>query len=145
VDPFAGQRWYEIEPAHIAWHAFSVGILGLMLLILIVSVESLGEPEASVGAGPSDRIAVPVEVEPLSRSREHSRVRFPGAVEPRADVALYIRVDGHVARQQLDQGEAVGAGHIVAEHWCDRRVSRLPAAASGSDAFPSGSNTPACL
>lgn len=88
MDPFAGQRWRGVRLEHLAWHAFSGGVLGLLLLILLVSVNSLGEPVASVKAGPPAQIAVPVEIEPVERGRDHTRVRLPGVADPYARVEL---------------------------------------------------------
>lgn len=46
MDPFSGQRWSTITPERIAWHAFTVGVLALLLVVLLVSVEILGDARA---------------------------------------------------------------------------------------------------
>jgi hypothetical protein len=66
MDPFSGQRWSAFTPERIAWHMFTVGVLALLLLVLIVSVESLGDPP-SVEAAPPETTEAPVE----ARRTEH--------------------------------------------------------------------------
>ncbi len=61
MDPLVGQywisggfgRWLGHMPVRFAWYLFAVGLLGLLLLVLIVSANTLGEPP--VAAGPAQR------------------------------------------------------------------------------------------
>jgi membrane fusion protein (multidrug efflux system) len=117
VDPFVGQRWTEVWPERVAWHLFTVGVLGVLLLILLVSVRSLGEPipppgAAAAGAG---QAAVPVRVEAVRAERPVSRVRLPGVVEPLARIELGFRVDGQIERYHVLEGQRVEAGEIIAD------------------------------
>jgi hypothetical protein len=57
--PRNGQRRTTFTPEQIAWHLFSVGLIGLMLLVLLVSVESLGDPKPSVDGTPIERATAP--------------------------------------------------------------------------------------
>lgn len=72
--PRNGQRRSGFRPERLAWHLFSIGIIGLMLLVLLVSVQSLGDPDPAVEAAPVERARAPT-VEPLEEpGREHSAV-----------------------------------------------------------------------
>jgi RND family efflux transporter MFP subunit len=114
MDPFSGQRWNEVRPEQIGWHLFTVGVLGLMLLVLLVSVQSLGEPP-SIETGPPMRTAIPVEVEPVQERSRHSTLRLPGVVEPGSRAELGFRVDGHIAGFRVREGERVEVGEIIAD------------------------------
>ena len=59
MDPIIGNRWFAVTPERIAWHAFTLGILALLLLVLLVSVQSLGEPRPGVDAPPPERATRP--------------------------------------------------------------------------------------
>jgi hypothetical protein len=48
---YSGKRSPGEWPERLAWHVFSVGVLGLLLVVLLIAVESLGEwPPAADGA-----------------------------------------------------------------------------------------------
>lgn len=72
--PRNGQRRTTFTPEQIAWHVFSVGIIALMLLVLLVSVESLGDPKPSVDGAPIERATAPKIERPVGPARDHSAV-----------------------------------------------------------------------
>jgi hypothetical protein len=57
--PRNGPRRSGFSPEQIAWHLFSVGIIGLMLLVLLITVQSLGDPDPSVESAPVERARAP--------------------------------------------------------------------------------------
>ena len=60
MNPFEGQRQLEIRAEQVVWHLVSVGIIGLLLLVLLVSV-SLIDERAAAGRDPATQMARPVE------------------------------------------------------------------------------------
>jgi len=61
MDHFDVNRWIEEWSERLAWHVFTLGVLGLLLLVLQVSVDQLGEPPSSADVGAPIRTAIPVE------------------------------------------------------------------------------------
>jgi multidrug efflux pump subunit AcrA (membrane-fusion protein) len=112
VYPFAGQRWYDVWPERIAWHVFTVGVLGLLLLVLLISIDSLGERTAKAD---TVRAAIPVQVESVEPRSRHSSIRLPGVAQPGARVELGFRVDGHSAGFRAEEGQRVEVGEVIAD------------------------------
>ena len=80
--PWNGQRRAGFTAEQIAWHVFSVSIIGLMLIVLLVSVQSLGEPNPSVEALPIERATAPKRDPHDESGREHWAVgRGPAPID----------------------------------------------------------------
>jgi multidrug efflux pump subunit AcrA (membrane-fusion protein) len=132
VDPFAGQRWNNAWPERIAWHVFTIGVLGLLLLVLLISIDSLGERTANAE---SIRAAIPVRVEAVEPRTSHSSVRLPGVVQPGARVELGFRVDSHIARFRAEEGQRLG--RISAGFQNARILMILPASSNANTSITS--------
>lgn len=86
------ERGTALTPERIAWHAFTLGVLALLLLVLLVSVRSLREAPAPVGAAPGERaggrVAAPIRVPvgaPVKKGRAEPRERPLGREGPPVD------------------------------------------------------------
>ncbi len=93
MDPFGRNRWYDEMSERLAWHLFTLGVLGLLLLVLLISVDRLGEPP-SIGAGPPMRTAIPVESEVEQSRSRHSHSRRSSALGNAAARAQHSALDG---------------------------------------------------
>ncbi len=69
--PRNGQRGSRFTSEQVVWYALRVAIIGLLLLVLLISVQSLGDPHPSVEAVPVERARAPLG-EPSAR--DHSAV-----------------------------------------------------------------------
>lgn len=76
MENWNGNRWYDELGERLAWHLFTLSVLGLLLLVLLISVEHLGE-RPSVDAASPIRTAVPVEPESEPVRATHSSFRAP--------------------------------------------------------------------
>jgi len=81
MDPFTGQRWSEFKPERIAWHMFTVGVLALLLIVLLISVETLGDPP-TVDSAPPAGARAPADIE--HRARDVEAARPVGGLVPSA-------------------------------------------------------------
>ncbi len=72
------------------------------------------------GGGASDaattpaRPRTPVHVETLSTKQFEATLVVPGIVEPRARISLGFRIDGFIARLEVDEGDRVEVDEVIA-------------------------------
>jgi len=88
MDPFSEHGWSAFSPERVAWTMFTVGVLGLLLRVLIVSVDALGDPPAPDVAPPpraeAPEGAVPRRAMPDRDGVWRSRGARPAAPRPEA-------------------------------------------------------------
>jgi len=98
VDPFTGRNQFEYWHERIAWHLFTVGVLGLLLLVLLISIKGLGELQPSVDAAPPTRVATPANTEPIRVRSDHGCTEPPRRSQPTELLQGPKRPDASAAR-----------------------------------------------
>ncbi len=82
MDPCFGHRWLEGLPERVAWQVFKVGILGLLLMLLLIIVNSLGDSPSAGDAGPPREAAPTIELEPVSHETSQTVLGLSAAGLP---------------------------------------------------------------
>lgn len=91
--------------------AFSV--VGAVTLLYVATV-GCGS-RVSDAATTLERPPTPVHVDTVTAQAYEDTLVLPGLVEPETRIALGFRIDGFVARFDVDEGDRVEAGTVIAE------------------------------
>lgn len=95
---------------------FGLGILGVLILLLIVTIVPRRNVQHELLADVAERDSAPlVEVTKVTRAPAGSELTLPGTIQPLHEGAIYARVAGYVTRWHADIGSVVHAGDVMAE------------------------------
>ncbi len=95
---------------------FGLGILGVLVLLLIVTIVPRRNVQHELLADVTERDSAPlVEVTKVTRAPAGSELTLPGTIQALHEGAIYARVSGYVTRWRADIGSVVHAGDEMAE------------------------------
>ena len=95
---------------------FGLGILGVLVLLLIVTIVPRHNVQRELLADVAQRDSAPlVEVATVTRAPAGSELTLPGTIQALHEGAIYARVPGYVKRWHADIGSVVHAGDVMVE------------------------------
>jgi len=129
ADP-PNRRWAQPASSYTLMKSRKVVSLLLGLLLLACSCERAGGPsavaaEAGALAAPDERSAVPVTVASVTLQPSARLVRFVGTLYGDQEVTLSSQVEGQIRALNVDLGDQVEAGEVLAQIEDDQWRARL--------------------
>jgi RND family efflux transporter MFP subunit len=108
-------RWCgggKARPGSVKWRAAAALLLGSVVVIaLLLGVAGRTKPHTAAVAAPS---ALPVAVARVTREDLYNQVTIPAEFRPYVEVELHAKVSGYVQQMNVDFGDRVKAGQLMA-------------------------------